>query len=84
MNIYVGNLPVTATEINVRDLFREFGRVASVKILMDMETGQSKGFGFVEMDDHTDGRRAIKKLDNSSFMDQVIQVSEAIPQAGRK
>jgi RNA recognition motif-containing protein len=84
MNIYVGNLPITATEADLRNLFREFGRVASVKILTDMETGQSKGFGFVEMDDHTDGRRAIKKLNDMQFMDQVIQVSEAIPQPGKK
>jgi RNA recognition motif-containing protein len=84
MNIYVGNLPATATETDVRNLFKEFGRVASVKIITDMDTGQSKGFGFVEMDDHTDGRRAIKKLNEMSFMDQVIQVSEAIPQTGKK
>lgn len=84
MNIYVGNLPVTATETDIRNLFKEFGRVGSVKILMDMDTGQSKGFGFVEMDDHTDGRRAIKKLNDQSFMDQVIQVSEAVPQTGKK
>jgi RNA recognition motif-containing protein len=84
MNIYVGNLPITATEADVRNLFREFGRVASVNILTDMETGQSKGFGFVEMDDHTDGRRAIKKLNDMPFMDQVIHVSEAIPQPGKK
>lgn len=84
MNIYVGNLPVTATETDVRNLFKEFGRVASVNILTDMDTGQSKGFGFVIMDDHTDGRRAIKKLNEQSFMDQVLQVSEAVPQPGKK
>lgn len=84
MNIYVGNLPVTATELHLRDLFKEFGRISSVKILTDMETGQSKGFGFVEMDDHSDGRRALKKLDNCEFMGQPIQVSEAIAQTKGK
>lgn len=84
MNIYVGNLPVTATEIDVRNLFKEFGRIASVKILTDMETGQSKGFGFVEMYDDGDGRRAIKKLNDMNFMDQAIKVSEAIPQTKGK
>lgn len=84
MNIYVGNLPVTATETDVRNLFKEFGRIASVKILTDMETGQSKGFGFVEMYDDGDGGRAIKKLNDLPFMDQSIKVSEAIPQTGKK
>lgn len=84
MNIYIGNLPVTATELNLRDLFKEFGRIRSVKILTDMESGESKGFGFVEMDDHSDGIRAIKKLNNMSFMGQFIQVSEAIAQSKAK
>lgn len=84
MNIFVGNLPVTATESDVRNLFKEFGRIASVNILTDMETGQSKGFGFVEMDDHADGRRAIKKLNNMNFMEQSIQVSEAVAKPSGK
>jgi len=84
MNIYVGNLPVTATETDVRNLFKEFGRITSVNILTDMETRRSKGFGFVEMFDDSDGRRAIKKLNEQSFMDQAIKVSEAIPQTGKK
>jgi RNA recognition motif-containing protein len=84
MNIYVGNLAVTVTEMQIRSLFQQFGRIASVKILTDMDTGVSKGFGFVEMDDHTDGRRAIKSLNNTSFMDQQIEVSEAIAQTGKK
>jgi RNA recognition motif-containing protein len=84
MNIYVGNLPATATETDVRNLFKEFGRITSVNILTDMETGQSKGYGFVEMYDDGDGRRAIKKLNELSFMDQAIKVSEAIAQTGKK
>jgi RNA-binding proteins (RRM domain) len=79
MNIYVGNLPATATETDVRNLFKEFGRIDSVNILTDMDTGRSKGFGFVEMSDDGDGRRAIKKLNELNFMDQSIKVSEAIP-----
>jgi RNA recognition motif-containing protein len=84
MNIYVGNLPTTVTELHIRDLFKEFGRIISVKLLMDMESGQSKGFGFVEMDDHSDGLRAIKKLNNMNFMSQYIQVSEANAQPKSK
>jgi RNA recognition motif-containing protein len=80
MNIYVGNLSLHTTELELRDLFREFGRVISTKILTDMDTGQSKGFGFVEMDDASDGVRAIKKLNNMNFMSQTIQVSEAVAQ----
>lgn len=84
MNIYVGNLAINATEMHIRSLFQQFGRIISVKILMDMESGMSKGFGFVEMDDHSDGRRAIKSLNNMNFMNQYIQVSEAIAQTGKK
>jgi RNA recognition motif-containing protein len=84
MNIYVGNLPASATETDVRNLFKEFGRVASVNILTDMETGQSKGFGFVEMDDHNDAHRAIKKLHEQHFMSQVILVSEAVARPAKK
>jgi RNA recognition motif-containing protein len=84
MNIFIGNLPTAATELNVRDLFKEFGRIRSVNILTDMETGLSKGFGFVEMEDNGDGRRAIKMLNNMNFMDQSIQVSEAMAKTAGK
>lgn len=84
MNIYIGNLPLNVTEVQLEELFKEFGRINSTKILTDMETGQSKGFGFVEMDDASDGMRAIKKLNNLNFMDQFIQVSEAISQPRKK
>lgn len=84
MNIYIGNLPLSVTEVQLEELFKEFGRINSTKILTDMDTGQSKGFGFVEMDDASDGMRAIKKLNNLNFMDQFIQVSEAVSQPRKK
>lgn len=84
MNIYVGNLHSNASEAQIRDLFKEYGKVLSVKIIMDMETGQSKGFGFVEMDDRVDGLRAVKHLHNQNFMNMYLDVSEANPRPGNR
>ena len=62
LNIYVGNLPFTATEAEVQDLFSEHGSVARVSLINDRETGRPRGFGFVEMSDDTAGRAAIEAL----------------------
>jgi len=79
MNIHIGNLHSNVSEAQLRELFKEYGKVNSVKIIMDMETGQSKGFGFVEMDERTDGIRAVNKLHNLNFMNMYLEVSEANP-----
>lgn len=78
MHIYIGNLHFNVSEEHLRNLFTPFGRVNSVNIIMDMESGQSKGFGFVEMDEAIDGTEAIKQLDNQNCMGQFLQVSPAI------
>lgn len=78
MNIYIGNLDTDTTEQHIRNLFREIGKVTSVKIILDMDSGRSKGFGFVEMDDAADGQKAIGRLNETEFMGQQIIVSEAI------
>ena len=78
MNIYIGNLHFNVSEEHLRNLFKPFGRVNSVNIIMDMESGQSKGFGFVEMDETIDGTEAIKQLNNQNCMGQFLQVSPAI------
>jgi RNA recognition motif-containing protein len=81
--IYVGNLPYTATEDDVRQLFEKFGEIQSVKIIMDNMTGRPKGFGFVEMSSNEDATKAIEALNGTPFMERTLSVSEARPQTGR-
>ena len=82
MNIYVGNLPYSVTEDAIRSLFVEFGEIESVKIVSDKFSGQSKGFGFVEMPSNSEADQAIKAL-NGKFMDgRNIKVNPA--DSGRK
>lgn len=81
-SIYVGNLPWSATEEQVQDLFAEYGNVLSVKLVSDRETGRARGFGFVEMED-SDADAAIEALDNVSFGERTLRVNEAKPRAPR-
>lgn len=81
MNIYVGNLAYGMTEDGLRDAFAEFGEVASVNIVMDKFSGQSKGFGFVEMPDDSEANEAIKTLDGSSQGGRNIKVNQAKPRS---
>ena len=81
-SIYVGNLPWSATEEQVQDLFSEYGNVLSVKLDSDRETGRARGFGFVEMEDG-DADAAIEALDNVSFGGRTLRVNEAKPRAPR-
>lgn len=81
-SIYVGNLPWAATEEQVQDLFAEYGKVLSVKLVSDRETGRARGFGFVEMEDG-EAQAAIEALDNYSFGGRTLRVNEAKPRAPR-
>lgn len=82
-NIYVGNIPWSATEEEVRDLFAAYGEVTSVKFINDRETGRFRGFGFVEMED--DGaEEAIQTLDGSDFGGRALKVNEARPRPERQ
>ncbi|CCO24802.1 RNA recognition motif domain-containing protein [Maridesulfovibrio hydrothermalis] len=81
-NIYVGNLPWSASEEDVKVLFEEFGEVISVKLITDRETGRPRGFGFVEMED--DGAiKAIESLDGNDFGGRNLKVNEARPREER-
>ncbi|GAD18203.1 Rna-binding protein [Helicobacter fennelliae] len=77
-SIYVGNLAYSATNQDLVDLFTQFGKVESVKLINDRETGRPKGFGFIEMDDES-ALKAISSLDNTEFMGRKIKVNEANP-----
>jgi len=81
-SIYVGNLPWSATEEDVRDAFANYGEVKSVKLVEDRETGRPRGFGFVEMDDQA-ALAAIEALDGADFGGRNIKVNEARPRAER-
>ncbi|MGD9487450.1 MAG: RNA recognition motif domain-containing protein [Calditrichaceae bacterium] len=85
--IYVGNLPFSATEDELRDLFGQHGTVQSVKLITDRETGRPRGFGFVEMDDN-EAETAIEALDGAEMGGRNIRVNEAkekkAPNQGRR
>ncbi|AAS96688.1 RNA recognition motif domain-containing protein [Nitratidesulfovibrio vulgaris] len=80
--LYVGNLPFSASEDDVRSLFTNYGEVVSVKLIMDRETGRPRGFGFVEMNDG-DAGAAIEALDGADFMGRALRVNEAQERAPR-
>jgi RNA recognition motif-containing protein len=77
MQLYVGNLDYTTTEDSLRDLFGPFGEVVSAKIIIDRETGRSKGFAFVEMSAKNDGIKAISSLNGQEVNGRNIKVNEA-------
>lgn len=83
MNIYVGNLTYDVTENDLRDLFGEHGTVSKVNIIMDKMTGKSKGFAFVEMDNDSDGQKAIDELNNAELQGRNLKVNLARPRAER-
>mgnify|MGYP001405669776 FL=1 len=83
MNIYVGNLSYTMSEGELRDAFAAFGAVTSAKILMDRETGRSRGFGFVEMPNQSEGEAAISKLNGKDVGGRALRINEARPRERR-
>jgi RNA recognition motif-containing protein len=83
MNIYVGNLSYGVTEDELRDIFSEYGEVSSANIITDRHTGQSKGFGFVEMPSNSEADQAIKALNDASIKGRNIKVNQARPRGER-
>ncbi len=83
MNIYVGNLAYRMTEDELRQAFGEFGEVSSAKIIMDRDTGQSKGFGFVEMPNQSEAEAAISALNEANIGGRNLRVNEARPRPER-
>jgi len=83
MNIYVGNLPYNVTEDELRATFSEFGEVASATLISDKFSGESKGFGFVEMNNNSEADAAIKALNESAFKGRNIKVNQAKPRGDR-
>ena len=81
--IYVGNLPFSATSESLNEMFSKFGTVESAKIVMDRDTGRSKGFGFVEMSTGDQAAAAIEKLNGSDVGGRSLVVNEARPMEPR-
>src|SRR5260370_21775993 len=77
VRIYVGSLPYRATEQDLADLFGQIGQVLSATVIIDRDTGRSKGFGFVEMSNDQEARTAIEQLNGTTFGDRTIVVNEA-------
>ena len=83
MNIYVGNLSYNTTEDELRTLFAEFGNVDSAKLIMDRDSGQSKGFAFIEMSDNSGGQQAIEGLNGRDINGRTLTVNKAKPREDR-
>lgn len=81
-SLYVGNLPFTATEDELRSLFAGYGTVESLRLVTDRETGQPRGFGFVEMADN-EAARAIQGLNGTDFGGRALRINEAQPRTGK-
>lgn len=79
MNIYVGNLPYSATESTLKELFEGFGEVTTSKIVADKFTGSSRGFGFIEMPNAEEAQKAIDELNGKDFQGRKIVVNESRP-----
>ena len=79
MNIYVGNLSYSVTSDDLRKAFEPFGAVSTANVVTDKFTGQSKGFGFVEMSNKAEGEAAIKGLDGVDLKGRSVRVNEARP-----
>ncbi len=82
--LYVGNLPYSATSESLESYFAQAGNVSSAKVIVDRDSGRSKGFGFVEMSNDEEAEAAIEKLNNTQFEGRTIRISEARPMAPRE
>jgi RNA recognition motif-containing protein len=82
-NLYVGNLPHSTTESELRSAFEAHGAVEKVTIVMDRDTGRSRGFGFVEMTDASAADKAIAALNGSDFGGRTLTINEAKPKTDR-
>ena len=84
MKLYVGGLPYSATEQELNDFFAAEGKVVSAVIINDKFSGKSKGFGFVEFEDATEGKNAVNNLNGKDFGGRSITVNEARPREERR
>ena len=84
MNIYVSNLAYNTTDYDLRQLFASYGEVDTIRIITDRDTGQSRGFGFVEMPDSAAAKAAIQGLQGKELGGRTLTVNEARPREPRR
>ena len=83
MNVYISNLSYNISDEDLRLLFADYGEITSAKVIMDRETGRSRGFGFVELSDDELAKKAIEELNQASYDGKVINITEARPREDR-
>lgn len=83
MNLYISNLSYNISDADLRELFAEYGEIVSAKVITDRETGRSRGFGFVELSDNELAKKAIEELNQASYDEKIINVTEARPREDR-
>jgi RNA recognition motif-containing protein len=83
LNIYVGNLPYTVDDDQLREVFENFGKITSAQIIIDRRTNRSRGYGFVVMDDGDEGLDAIQALNGSNLEGRTLRVDESTPRPDR-
>lgn len=83
MNLYISNLSYNISDEDLRLLFADYGEITSAKVIMDRETGRSRGFGFVELSDDELAKKAIEELNQVSYDGKVINITEARPREDR-
>ncbi len=84
MNLYVGNLSFDTDEQSLRQLFADYGNVSSARIITDRETGRSRGFGFVELDDDSAALKAVTELNGTELDGRTLTINEARPREPRQ
>lgn len=83
MNLYISNISYNISDEDLRLLFADYGEITSAKVIMDRETGRSRGFGFVELSDDELAKKAIEELNQASYDGKVINITEARPREDR-
>lgn len=83
MNLYISNQSYNISDEDLRLLFADYGEITSAKVIMDRETGRSRGFGFVELSDDELAKKAIEELNQASYDGKVINITEARPREDR-
>ena len=83
MNLYISNLSYNISDEDLRLLFADYGEITSAKVIMDRETGRSRGFGFVELSDDELAKKAIEELNQASYDGKVSNITEARPREDR-
>ena len=83
MNLYISNLSYNISDEDLRQLFADYGEITSAKVIMDRETGRSRGFGFVELSDDELAKKAIEELNQASYDGKVINITKARPREDR-